>query len=378
MAIFSRPVVILCTSPSGSGRDLYLSEFQNTLSKRQREEVRVVRLRDEIFEVYKRQGVTTGAQEILDLEDRTRNRYRFQAILKLKSSFKQPGCYIVSTPHPILWKGDEKEGISLADVNRLKPDMFVTIIDDVARTREVLKTDSQFANHRYTIKDLALWRASTIKDTIAFAASLKKPLPFYLIARDHPPEVLRDLIFNRKKGRAYFSFPITNMSKDGISSAKRFVNQLRNSYIVFDPLTIKDHSLISAATKAARKRKRVFTTSIQHRNEKRVFKCSVKEVEDATEALDTQVVDRDFRLIDQSESVIVYYPIRALAAGVISEMFYGFWIAGKHVHAWHPHAPSPFFRYFCWDRKVFENFSDFKRFLNRRKVSAAREPAWKL
>jgi len=370
-------MIVLCTSPSGSGRDAYLGEFQNALTKSQKRQVHIVRLRDEILKVYKEQGVKAGIHEILDLDDGTRNGYRSEVIKRAKSSWALPGCYIVSTPHPILWKGGEKEGISLTDVLTLYPDMFVTIIDDIARTRDTLKRDSQFRNRSYTMKDLAVWRQSTIKDTATFARTLNRP--FYLIARDHPPEVLRDLIFNPRKGRAYFSFPITNMSKQGITRAQRFVNELRRRYIIFDPLTIRDHSLIEAARKAARvKGKRTFTHAIHYRDGKCVFKLPIREIEEATEALDDQVVDRDFKLIDQSELVIVYYPIEKLSAGVICEMFYGHQIAAKHVYAWHPHTPSPFFKYFCKDRRVFHEFNEFKRFLNRKEMSTARDTSWKL
>ena len=376
MAIFTRPQVVLCTSPSGNGRDAYLNEFQSILTTPQRRLVRVVPLRDKIFEVYRNHGVSTGDLEVLDLEDATRNSYRSQAIQSIASGWKKPGCFILSTPHPIMWKGAEKEGISLADVQNLNPDMFVTIIDDVGRVKETLRTDPQFQNQHNSIKDLAVWRASAIKDASDLASARKKP--FYVIPRDHPPEVLRDLIFHPKKARAYFSFPITNMKKKGIAQAKRFVDQLRTRYTVFDPLTIQDHALIRAAGNARKKHKRTFSKRIRYRTGNFEFTGSVKEIADATETFDSQVVERDFKLIDQSDLVIVYYPIKALAAGVISEMFHAHYTMSKRVYAWHPHAPSPFFKYFCTDRRVFAQLSKFRKFLNRRGTYTAGKSSWEL
>jgi len=82
-----------------------------------------------------------------------------------------------------------------------------------------------------------------------------------------------------------------------------------------------------------------------------------------------QVVTRDFLMIGQSDFVIVYYPIKKLAAGVICEMFYGHDLGLKKVYAWHKHEPSPFFEYLCTDNKVFTSKKDFITFL--KKVAAS-------
>ena len=61
-----------------------------------------------------------------------------------------------------------------------------------------------------------------------------------------------------------------------------------------------------------------------------------------------QTVARDYKLIKQSDFVVVYYPTTVLSAGVISEMIYAV-ANGKQVFAvWLPSTePSPFFSYYC-------------------------------
>ena len=376
MAFFDRPKVVLCTSSSGSGRDDYLEEFESVLSQRQRAHVHTYSLRDEMLKLFDAAGVRTGVRNILDLDDATRGRYRAQAINTIRAKWQNPDCYIVSTPHPIMWRGGEKDGLSIEDVHNLNPDMFVTIVDDVLRTRVMLQADKQFEGQSFSLKEIAQWRGAAINSARQFSTVAQAQRPFYLIPRDHPPEVLRDLIFAPKKGRAYFSFPITNASKKDIRQAKRFVQELRRKYIVFDPLTIQDHVIISASSSSEALKRHTMAATIQYRKGKLKFTCQVKEVRNAEEALDTQVVERDERLIDQSEVVIVYYPVKAFSAGVIYEMFYGKKLVSKHVYAWHPYRPSPFFKYLCDDRKVFSNFEQFRRVLMSTKVCRAAISSW--
>ncbi|HET7769148.1 MAG TPA: hypothetical protein VFN74_10285, partial [Chloroflexota bacterium] len=70
--------------------------------------------------------------------------------------------------------------------------------------------------------------------------------------------------------------------------------------------------------------------------------------------IDGQIVDRDYKLVAQSETVVVFYPTTTLSAGVICEMKEAIH-RGKRVYAlWMPaNPPSPFFTRYCtkWFRE---------------------------
>ena len=70
--------------------------------------------------------------------------------------------------------------------------------------------------------------------------------------------------------------------------------------------------------------------------------------------IDGQIVDRDYKLVAQSENVVVFYPTTTLSAGVICEMKEAIH-RGKRVYAlWMPKSPpSPFFTRYCtkWFRE---------------------------
>jgi adenylate kinase len=87
-----------------------------------------------------------------------------------------------------------------------------------------------------------------------------------------------------------------------------------------------------------------------------------REIGEAILSIEDQVVTRDFSMIDQSDYVVVFYPKKDLAAGVICEMMHAY-AQRKRVIALHPFRPSPFFRLLCDDRKIFTDEEEFQRFL---------------
>ena len=74
-----------------------------------------------------------------------------------------------------------------------------------------------------------------------------------------------------------------------------------------------------------------------------------------------QVVVRDYKLIDQSDMIVVYYPVTTLSAGVLSEINYSF-THNKEVYAIFPQEDiSPFFSYYT--TKVFKSVEEFISYL---------------
>jgi hypothetical protein len=90
--------------------------------------------------------------------------------------------------------------------------------------------------------------------------------------------------------------------------------------------------------------------------------------------IDGQIVDRDYKLIRQSQMVCVYYPTTLLSAGVICEMNDAIH-RGKRVYAlWLPDKPpSPFFTRYCtkWFRDETAFFEHLDRWVLRRPAVSA-------
>jgi hypothetical protein len=78
-----------------------------------------------------------------------------------------------------------------------------------------------------------------------------------------------------------------------------------------------------------------------------------------------QIVFRDYKLISQSDLVVVFYDIAVPSPGVVSEMNYALH-SGKRVYGvWLPATePSPFFTRYCTRcfRSADELFQHFRRY----------------
>jgi adenylate kinase len=78
-----------------------------------------------------------------------------------------------------------------------------------------------------------------------------------------------------------------------------------------------------------------------------------------------QIVARDYKLICQSDLVVVFYDIAVPSPGVVSEMNYALH-SGKRVYGvWLPETePSPFFTRYCTRsfRSADELFEHFRRY----------------
>jgi hypothetical protein len=87
-----------------------------------------------------------------------------------------------------------------------------------------------------------------------------------------------------------------------------------------------------------------------------------------------QIVFRDYKLIAQSDIVVVFYDALVPSPGVISEMNYALQ-TGKRVYGvWLPASPpSPFFTRYC--TRVFAAADDLFDYFDRHDIAVPREPS---
>ena len=136
-------------------------------------------------------------------------------------------------------------------------------------------------------------------------------------------------------------------------------NELRNAgIIVFDPISIEEADVIGLAEEAKSQNKDAILIKLDN-NEN--LPLPIEEIEESKEDILDQIVARDYKLIDQSDVIIVFYPVTTLSPGVLSEINYGF-THNKEVYAIFPYKNrSPFFDYYT--TAVFENVENLIEYL---------------
>jgi len=355
-------VIVFATGISGSGR----LDYVETVATESGGRLKVIDVGKRMFEKSAELGIRIPEGKILDMDPFALDYLRavtFEELLKELERYRGPDSpedLVISTHVCFRWKKHLVPAFNLHYLNRIDPDVYVTIVDNAHAIKARLER-TQWRG-RLKLKDILVWRDEETFITEILAAYRQKP--FYVIARREPPSLLLDVLYRVEKRRlrgdepaikAYLSYPITHVlsepehfrMKDEVKEALR-----KAGVIVFDPITIDEAALVGLAENAQRNGADYVDVEVDGYR----LKLDVEEVIDARSDIIDQIVARDYKLIDQSDIIVVYYPTTHVSPGVLNEIHYGF-THNKDVYAIFPHeVRSPFFEYYT--TRIFKNHEE--------------------
>ncbi len=355
-------MIIFATGISGSERYEYLTEVRKMAGKK----LEIKDIGTLMFEKSKQLGINIPEGKILDLDPYALKYLRaaiFEEILKEMHLYRGPSKrdLIISSHTCFRWKKHLLPAFNFHYLNQLDPDLYITIVDNVHYIKARLEARSHWRS-RLSLKDIMIWRDEEIFVTEMIASFHRKP--HYMIARNEPPKLLYNIIYGVEKRllmgekampKAYLSYPITYMRADSkwMMQKDKVKERLREAgIIVFDPISIEEAEIIGQVEQLKKKGEKFFEVSVNG------CKCKIpiSEVEAIKEDIVDQIVVRDYKLIEQSDMIIVFYPVKTLSPGVLSEINYGF-THNKDVYAIFPYETrSPFFEYYT--TKIFKNVNE--------------------
>jgi adenylate kinase len=357
--------VIICAGAPGNGRDEILEEMHETTA------FHYHHLFDYIVEEARVEGPILTKINILDFYDsqpKEMEEYREKAIVKIAGKIeKESGLHIISTPYHFEWRGNKFQGLNPEDADILNPDMFIIIFDDLIRVKERLEQDPQWRYHRFTLGEIANWRREEVSGIYSLARKYSPRREVQLVAYSNKAAFLKDLILNTNKLKFYLSHPITGEDEDFFLKVTKFAENLSDYYIVYDPYLIRDWEIVENWRRVLNKaienkeaRPDTVTMNMDYPEGKRTFTLNSVEVESAIKNLRFQIIDNDYRIIENSELLVVYHPRESISAGVMCEMVYAKALA-KMVYAYYPYEPSPFFEWYA--TRIFQDENDLIDFL---------------
>ena len=413
---------VLCTGMSGTGRTSYVRAVAE-LAKAQGQSMRVFDVRDTMFHLARERGEELEEETILDVFPTALGAYRAAALERITAEVKAlppDASWILVTHATFSWNYSIVPGLDVYYLNILQPDAYVTIADGILSIRQRLNEERW---KRVTVNNLLWWRDVERAATELMAAWQRKP--HYLIGRRQGPETLYRLIFEPQMTTAYLSYPMTHLEgEELLAGLERFRQELRRRMVVFDPAAVDDFTpesdapigfsdgsvearemgatLVSSkldgggpsgggpsggwaaaaaaaagdfkgvggpATKSGRARDLILDASAGDEHGP-----ARPPNPENLDHIDGQIVDRDYKLIAQAATVVVYYPTTTLSAGVICEMKEAIH-RGKRVYAlWLPDTPpSPFFTRYC--TKWFRDADALFDYLDQSGIAPAPKPA---
>ena len=348
---------VLLMGQTGLDKKGYL-EALNAVCVRHGSEVgHVFNVGDMMYDLSRAQGRTVPQGKILDLplpELRLLRRLAFEAIVRESSGAQN---VLVNSHSVFRWNSQLFSAIDLSEVKAFAPDMVITIIDDVDAIKlrlDSLKGHSQLPRDvNYTLKDIIVWREEEVLVSDLLASVLEVPHfvmgawlePGITVA---PQQPLYRLIFQADTKRAYASYPISGARNKAVvwNRVNQFRKLVHTNLTAFDPLSIDERRLAGILTGALSADPGADTISIDVRGEP--LDLPVREVQEVLPDIEGQIVARDYKLIDQSDAVVAYFPrdedgSPIIAGGVQSEIEHAAAATKEIVIVWEAdREPTPF------------------------------------
>ena len=243
------------------------------------------------------------------------------------------------------WRGSLLEGFSFRDIDIIEPDMLINVVDNIADISERMEGTVQWSGMGKG--SLNVWLDEEEFLTRQLARLIEKP--YYAVAKQHDLANFYELLFSPKKPIFYLSYPITLLTDtpEKIEEIRKMGERLSRSFIVFDPLSIKDMALVTTGGEAVDSTQSVTTVGEMD--------------DDVIEQIKTRTISRDYQFVHQGDFIVVIYPTDKLSPGVLSEMNY----ASRHnkpVYAVYNETRSIFFENLC--EKIFDTFEELEDFLH--------------
>ena len=242
----------------------------------------------------------------------------------------------------------------ISEAEAFRPDMIVTLVDDVEMVKarlEAMKSSGTLPEDtHYTLKDLMVWREEEILASEVLASVLKVPNYVLGVWLDPqvtatPLETVYSLVFQPWKKKTYVSYPISEALSDAElwERVLRYRRIVRSHLTAFDPLMIGEKSLraLYDANPSAQ------TVACPIRDGE--VQLDTAEIADIIPDIDGQIEARDYKLIDQSDTVVAYFPVNRqggplIAGGVQSEIEYAHSATKDIIIVWEcvDKRPTPF------------------------------------
>ena len=275
---------------------------------------------------------------VLSLARRT----AFYEIAQLAADYKHA---VIGLHACFRWRGSLLEGFSFKDIEIIQPDILINVVDNITDISERMEENMQWTGMGKAT--LNVWLDEEEFLTRQLAQLIEKP--YYAVAKQHDLENFYELLFSPRKPIFYLSYPITLLrdTPEEIEKIREVGEKLSRSFIVFDPLSIKDMALVTRS-------------KVDGADTLNLPSTMGEMDDDVIQQIKTRTISRDYQFIHQSDFVVVIYPTDKLSPGVLSEMNY----ASRHnkpVYAVYNETRSIFFENLC--EKIFDTFAELEDFL---------------
>ncbi len=353
--------ITLLTGPPLNGRDEYICDALKNVPEGG---YRYYHVFEYIRDVGKEMGVKITRKNVLDFaisHPDLMNEIRDEAFARIRKEIDESDedFHLVSTPSLFRWGSGSVIGFTTSNLKLLHPNRVIIILDDVLSVRRRIINDSEwferFGKNPDNIKlsTLVMWREDAINHVKTLVHELKKEgievLYVLQFGIRHPHSVFLDLMFHEnEKPLVYLSYPMTGHEEEYYRRVRGFYDKLSEHFTVLDPGALDDWWVVAEYDAQVNADPSIRRIRIKHLLDgEAVEELDREDIEQATDILRRQLVERDFNLVDVSKAVAVYHYAEGVSAGVISEMAEAYRTLDA-IYLYYPfeRRPSPFMEFY--------------------------------
>jgi len=260
----------------------------------------------------------------------------------------EPSDHAILSMHAFFYRNNHFfTPIDWSSLKVFNPTAILTLIDDcydvVARVNVVREKKGPTTQSNISLGEALLWRSVEMSAADLIANSFG--VPHYVLAVKQPIETGYRLLFMPNRLRIYASYPVSSTREKPTRVAEINENRkvLHHKYAVFDPVSIDEYRAIPPRKKGG-KWKHLARWPIEP-----IVPCVVAaqdyaprvwgQLQRLESLISSQIEERDYRLIDQSEVVVAYRPFWGGAEypsqGVEKEIFHAV-MTNKQVYYYDP------------------------------------------
>ncbi len=345
---------VLFTGQTGIDKKAQLQALSEFCAQKGRSIQAIFNIGDIMYAESRRSGLRLAEGKILDLPLAQLGALRRSAFNVVRNEVADKTNVLVNSHAVFRWNNRLFRAFELPEVRDLAPDAIVTLIDDVEAVKLRLDRFKESGDlppdTRYSLKDLLVWREEEMLASEILASFLETPHYVLGVSLEDevstmPLDVMYSMMFEPWKKTTYVSYPISGArSRPDVWEKVVEYRRLARKYLTaFDPLMIDEKRLVELAHRTADGTDEVECTALGQ-----TVRLSRREIEAIAYDIDGQIVARDYKLIDQSEMIVAYFPVDAsgeplIAGGVQSEIEYAAASTKKVVILWEASRdPTPF------------------------------------
>jgi adenylate kinase len=313
-----RPTVmktVVCTGITGTNVGKYLEKANRIANLK----LEVFDVGCEIRKIAEERGQVIDEEVILNRPEPMLAALRSAAFERLGSRLSDirgqgQADWLVVDVHALFpWKSGFVTGFDPNYLRELRPDLFVTLVDALPNLLQSLWAKPGW---RWIDATTVLaWRQLEVVLTQLMASlGPDKRTPHYLLGTGGTEQVFLKLLSAPQEKKIYFSYPITYADEEQQRQAEAFARTLGKDFIVFEPKTVGELDIAFELGKRkptlSKKPRSWSSRNVTDVVESLILEGSRREalLHHLYQQIREQTVWLDYKLIDQSDAVVVYYP----------------------------------------------------------------------